>query len=233
MIPEFLIAMGLMFDPATGIAEVNDDPTSDAAADWEKLLPADRRAEAARLLNMTDLPDPDEAASVESCVSVDTLSLVTIDVTDDATGLTRVLLATFTDNGRMIEMTAAGTRGGELLAPPVEVRDKAHNESVATVLRISPVSIKVTDAPEGGKNVEVWDVLNLELFDPTTDETETIRLREIHTTYVVGADGRFRRVASRPVPTDIDGLVEAYRVYDDQGRLLDAATLGALLNTLL
>ncbi len=212
MLPEFLLAMGLAFDPATGAPEISDDPTAESAPDWTVLIPENRHAQVANLIKTTRLPDLDEYATVtRGETRGDSITVLLLDLMDPGTETTSVFAASYTPSGLCCDIRLLGTRGSETITPFLDVRDN-HGESVAFIARERPVSISFETTPEGTSGIRTIEITEVDVWNAENSDTETYRLTELHRTYVVDPDGTIRLTESRPVPTDRDAFTARFRV---------------------
>lgn len=211
MIPEFLIAMGLTFSPTDGLCEPSDDPTAEAAPDWNVLIPVAERPRLATLMTTDEVADLDEWGAVERYVAADSVAVLVLDIGDPVSATTSVIVTTYTPDGTFRDMTRIGSRGSENITPFLDVRDN-HGESVAFIAREKPVDLKFVMSPEGRVMLETVEVTEVDAWNAELAENETYRLTELHRSYVFDPDGRIRLVESRPVPTDRDAFARRFRV---------------------
>ena len=212
MIPEFLLAMGLAFDPTTGIPEVNDDPTAESALDWIVLIPENRRTEVAAMIKAPELPDLDEYASVSRCKTMtDSITLLLLDLMNPETETTSVFAATYTPGGECRDVKQLGSLGSESITPFLDVRDN-HGESVAFIARERPVTISFVNTPENTPAIQTIQITEVDVWNAENADTETYRLTELHRSYAIDDDGSIRLTESRPVPTDRDAFNARFSV---------------------
>ena len=212
MIPEFLLAMGLAFDPATGAPEVSDDPTAESSPDWAVLIPAARRSQVAALIKADNLPDLDEYASVTRGETPgDSVTVLLLDLMNPETETTSVIAATYSPSGECRDVKLLGSRGSESITPFLDVRDN-HGESVAFIARERPVAVSFVTTPENVPTIQTVEITEVDVWNAENSDTETYRLTELHRSYAIDPDGTIRLTESRPVPTDRDAFVSRFRV---------------------